>query len=104
MTKRKKTDGRSHPTLVPCERGRQRYILRHCTKNGLRKVGDVEETGKHESTTAEEIEAYLRGKGHKSGTFVLLSTRPRPKCLGVYKFVMPLRFMGLNKIVLRRIK
>ncbi len=54
--------------------------------------------------TTEEIEVYLRGKGYKSGTFVLLSTRPEPKCLGVYKFVAPLRFMGMNKVVFRRIR
>ena len=84
MAKKKKIDGRSNPRLNPCPPEQQRYILRECTKDGLPLIGESGEEGKLPSRW--ELEKYLKGEGYNSGTFVLLSTRPRPKLVATYEY------------------
>ncbi len=84
MSKRKiKKDGRSNPRLKPCPPEEQRYIIRFCLEEGLFKVGMCE--GGIPDTKV--LEKYLRKQGYADGTFVLLSTRPRPKYVATYRFI-----------------
>ncbi|MCK5019009.1 MAG: hypothetical protein KAS32_18255 [Candidatus Peribacteraceae bacterium] len=84
MAKRKnKKDGRSNPKLKYCPPEEQRYIIRMCLEEGLFKVGQCE--GSIPDTKV--LEKYLRKHGYDEGTFVLLSTRPRPKHVATYRFI-----------------
>ena len=78
-----KKDGRSNPRLKACPPEEQRYIIRICLEEGLFKVGHCE--GSVPDTKV--LEKYLRKQGYEEGTFVLLSTRPRPKHVGTYRFI-----------------
>ena len=81
--KKKIIDGRSNPRLKPCPPEEQRYVIRICLEEGLFKVGQCE--GSVPDTKS--LEKYLRKQGYDEGTFVLLSTRPRPKHVGTYRFI-----------------
>ena len=104
MAKRKqnKKDGRSNPRLNPCPPEQQRYILRECTKDGLPLLGESQEEGKRPSR--KELETYLKRGGYDSGTFVLLSTRPRPKLVATYQFQWKKNNFGRMKRKLLLIK
>ncbi len=84
MAKRKiKQDGRSNPLLKYCPPEEQRYIIRLCLEEGLFMIG-MYERGIPDTKT---LEKYLRKQGFDEGTFVLLSTRPRPKYVATYRFI-----------------
>ena len=101
MAKRKvKKDGRSNPRLKSCPSEEQRYIIRICLEEGLFKVGKCE--GYIPDTKI--LEKYLRNQGYNEGTFVLLSTRPRPKHVATYEFQWRKNKIGRVKKKLVRIK
>ena len=100
MAKKKvKKDGRSNPRLKTCPPEEQRYIIRICLEEGLFKVGQCEGAIPDTKT----LEKYLRKQGYDEGTFVLLSTRPRPKHVTTYRFIR-INKLGQKKRKLVQIK
>jgi hypothetical protein len=80
--KEKKIDGRSNPKLKPCPPEEQRYIIRMCIEEGLFMVGEC----KGGIPDTKVLEKYLKSVDCNEGSFVMLSTRPRPKHVATYGF------------------
>ena len=81
MSKKRKKDGRSNPNLKPCPPEEQRYILKWASEDGLFRVC----SWKGGYPDPRIMLKQLLEKGYKYGTYVLLSTRPRPKHIATYQ-------------------